>query len=81
MKSMKLIVLALVAIPLLLVLPAWSQGENPPASTKESRATSGHGMTPVEQMGISAHAKDVPMDVQQTLISLDKQWGEAGGDT
>jgi Domain of unknown function (DUF4440) len=30
---------------------------------------------------ISAQAADVPKDVQQTLISLDKQWGEAGGDT
>ena len=30
---------------------------------------------------ISAQAKDVPKDVQQSLISLDKQWGEAGGDT
>jgi hypothetical protein len=30
---------------------------------------------------ISTQAKDVPNDVQQTLISLDKQWGEAGGDT
>ncbi len=30
---------------------------------------------------ISAQAKDVPKDVQQALISLDKQWGEAGGDT
>lgn len=30
-------------------LPAWGQGENPPASTKESGATSGHGMTIVEQ--------------------------------
>ena len=28
-----------------------------------------------------AQAKDVPNDIQQTLISLDKQWGEAGGDT
>ena len=28
---------------------AWSQGENPPASTRESGATSGHGMTMVEQ--------------------------------
>jgi hypothetical protein len=46
MKSMKLIVLALVAIT-----------------------------------GISAQAKDVPKDVQQSLISLDKQWGEAGADT
>jgi hypothetical protein len=30
---------------------------------------------------ISAQAKEVPKDVQQALISLDKQWGEAGGDT
>jgi len=30
-------------------LPAWGQGGNPPASTKESGATSGHGFTPVEQ--------------------------------
>ena len=30
---------------------------------------------------ISAQAADVPKDVQQTLTSLDKQWGEAGGDT
>jgi ketosteroid isomerase-like protein len=30
-------------------LPVWGQGGNPPASTKESGATSGHGMTAVEQ--------------------------------
>jgi quercetin dioxygenase-like cupin family protein len=30
-------------------LPAWGQGGNPPASTKESKATSGKGMTAVEQ--------------------------------
>jgi hypothetical protein len=30
---------------------------------------------------VSTDAKDVPKDVQQSLISLDKQWGEAGGDT
>jgi len=28
---------------------AWGQGGNPPANTEESRATSGHGMTPIEQ--------------------------------
>ena len=27
-----------------------------------------------------AQAKDVPHDVQQALMSVDKQWGEAGGD-
>jgi ketosteroid isomerase-like protein len=56
MKSVKLVVLALVAISLLVVLPAWSQGGNPPASTKESGATSGHGMTPGEQSGKSSAA-------------------------
>jgi len=30
---------------------------------------------------VTTQAKDVPNDVQQTLISLDKQWGQAGGDT
>jgi len=30
-------------------LCAWGQGENPPASTRESGATSGHGMTALEQ--------------------------------
>jgi hypothetical protein len=30
-------------------LPVWGQGGNPPASTKESGQTSGHGYTGVEQ--------------------------------
>ena len=30
---------------------------------------------------VSTPAKNVPADVQQALIALDKQWGEAGGDT
>jgi hypothetical protein len=29
---------------------------------------------------VSTQAKNVPNDVQQALISLDKQWGEAAGD-
>ena len=29
----------------------------------------------------SAQAKDVPKDLQQTLISLDKEWGNSGTDT
>jgi hypothetical protein len=32
-------------------------------------------------LAVRAQAKDVPNDVQQNLISIDKQWGEAGGDT
>jgi hypothetical protein len=66
MKSVNLIVLALVAISLLLVLPAWSQGGNPPASTKESGATSGHGMTPVEQGG-----KSTAVSVEEELRKLE----------
>jgi len=33
-------------------------------------------------VGLALHiqAKSVPSDVQQALISLDKQWGQAGGD-
>jgi hypothetical protein len=49
MKSMRLIVPALIAVSLLVVSLAWAQGGNPPASTKESKATSGHGMTAAEQ--------------------------------
>jgi ketosteroid isomerase-like protein len=30
---------------------------------------------------VHIQAKNVPGDVQQALISLDKQWGQAGGDT
>jgi ketosteroid isomerase-like protein len=31
-------------------------------------------------LAISIHAKEVPSDVQQALIALDKQWGNAGAD-
>jgi ketosteroid isomerase-like protein len=30
---------------------------------------------------VSSQAKDVPNDVQQALIALDKAWGQSGGDT
>jgi hypothetical protein len=49
MKSVRVVRLALVASALLSASLAWSQGGNPPASTKESGQTSGHGMTAVEQ--------------------------------
>jgi quercetin dioxygenase-like cupin family protein len=49
MKSVRVVGLALVASALLSASLAWSQGGNPPASTKESGKTSGHGMTAVEQ--------------------------------
>jgi 2-iminobutanoate/2-iminopropanoate deaminase len=57
MRKANLIVLALVAICLLAAPLALGQGGNPPASTKESGATSGHGMTAVEQTGQKAPAR------------------------
>ncbi len=32
-------------------------------------------------LAVSIHAKEVPSDIQQALIALDKQWGNAGGET
>jgi hypothetical protein len=85
MRNVKLIALMFVAISLLIVPLAWSQGGNPPASTKESGKTSGHGQTAVEQTATSGTpGKKAPSEqVQQALIALDKRWGEAGskGDT
>ena len=49
MRKVSLIVLAVVAVYLLTAPLAFGQGGNPPASTKESGATSGHGQTAVEQ--------------------------------
>ena len=54
MKTINLILLALVAIYLLAAPLALGQGGNPPASTKESKATSGHGKTAVEQTYVAA---------------------------
>lgn len=51
MRKINLIVLAMLAIYLLAAPLALGQGGNPPASTKESGATSGKGMTAVEQTG------------------------------
>jgi cytochrome oxidase Cu insertion factor (SCO1/SenC/PrrC family) len=45
MKNLRLFALVLLTISSF----AWGQGGNPPASTKESGETSGHGMTAVEQ--------------------------------
>ena len=46
---MRIIAPVLVAVCLLAAPLALGQGGNPPASTKESGATSGHGMTAAEQ--------------------------------
>ena len=50
-------------------LSAWGQGGNPPASTQESGATSGHGMTAVEQTYKGA--------VEQQIKALHEQGRQA----
>ena len=54
------------------VLPAWGQGENPPADTKAVGATSGHGVTLVEQT-----YKGNEADTAKELIGLENKWTEA----
>ncbi|MGA3317865.1 MAG: nuclear transport factor 2 family protein [Candidatus Korobacteraceae bacterium] len=68
MKSMRLIASALFAVCLLVPALAWGQGGNPPASTKESGATSGHGMTAAEQT-----YKGKGGDVEQQISALSDQ--------
>ncbi len=77
MRKVNLIALALVAIYLLAAPLALGQGGNPPASTKESGATSGKGMTAVEQTGESG------ANVEQQIKSLTDQLLQAylKGDT
>jgi ketosteroid isomerase-like protein len=71
MKTVKLIFLALLAICLLAAPLAFGQGGNPTASTKESGATSGKGMTAVEQAYKGSKAS-----VSQELIALENKWTE-----
>lgn len=51
------------------LLPAWGQGENPPASTKAVGQTSGHGVTLVEQ--------STPENVDQQIRALHDQGRQA----
>jgi len=71
MRKVNVIVLALVAIYLLAASLALGQGGNPPASTKESGATSGHGMTAVEQTGKGG------ANVEQQIAALSDQFYKA----
>jgi len=77
MRSVKVVGLALVASMLLSASLAWSQGGNPPASTKESGETSGHGMTAAEQSGESGGT------VEKQIKALHEQSRQAAlkGDT
>jgi ketosteroid isomerase-like protein len=70
MRKVNFFVLALVAIYLLAAPLALGQGGNPPASTKESGATSGKGMTAAEQ------TKGSKASVSQELIALENKWTE-----
>jgi ketosteroid isomerase-like protein len=74
MKSIRVVGLALAASALLAASLAWSQGGNPPASTKESGQTSGHGMTAAEQTakGEGGNA------AQQAVEKLDDELFDAG---
>jgi ketosteroid isomerase-like protein len=72
MKSVRLIALVLVTLSLLVVPLAWGQGGNPPASTKESGATSGHGMTAAEQTGKSSGG-----NAEQQIKTLQEQGRQA----
>ncbi len=71
MRSMRLIAPAL-AVICMFVAPslARSQGGNPPASIKESGATSGHGMTAAEQTGKGRNA-------EQTIQALTEELRQA----
>jgi hypothetical protein len=76
MKNAKLIVLLLVTMGLLAVPLAWSQGGNPPASTKESGETSGHGMTAAEQTGQPTGATAANLIGTWTLVSETAHQGD-----
>jgi ketosteroid isomerase-like protein len=71
MRRVNLIVSAVVAMYLLAALLALGRGGNPPASTKESGATSGHGMTAVEQTGEGGGS------VEQEMTVLSERIGQA----
>jgi len=58
-------------------LLAWGQGNNPPASTKESGETSGHGYTPVEQLvNVEQEIRDLHDQARQAALSGDASFFE-----
>ena len=77
MKSAKLIALMLIAIPLMAASAAWGQGGNPSASTEESGAISGHGMTAIEQTAkesggsVELHIKTLHEESRQAALKGD----------
>jgi hypothetical protein len=69
MKNLRFVA-STVAVCLLAAPLALGQGGNPPASTKESGETSGHGMTAAEQTG-KAEANGTKSE-EEKLIRLEK---------
>ena len=78
MKSVNPVIFVLFAFSLLVASLVWGQGANPPASTKESGKTSGHGMMAVEQTSQSSGGT-----VEQEIKALQGQLRQATlkGDT
>ncbi len=76
MRKGNLIFGALVAVSLLAAPLAFAQGGNPPASTKESGATSGHGMTAVEQTSEPKGATGARLIGTWTLVSETAHQGD-----
>jgi hypothetical protein len=64
MRCMRLAVQ--IAICLLSASLAFGQGGSPPASTTESGATSGHGMTAAEQTGKGVDNTETPKTVMRS---------------
>jgi Lipocalin-like domain len=76
MRKVNLIFWVLVAVSLLASPLALGQGGNPPASTKESGATSGHGMTAAEQTAQSKGGTGDPFVGTWTLVSETAHQGD-----
>lgn len=74
MKKLKVILLALAAIALLVPTVVLGQSENPAAKAQASKKAGSAQSTTAK-----GSTSEVPSQVQQTLIALDKQWGEAAG--
>ena len=79
MQCMRLVAPASIAACLLVAALGWAQGGNPPASTKESKATSGKGMTAVEQAGkgggnVEQQIKTLSDQLVQALLKGDSSF-------
>ncbi len=76
MKNARPIVLLIVTFWLLAVRLAWSQGGNPPVSTKESGKTLGHGMLAAQQTGEPTETTAAKLIGTWTLVSETAHQGD-----